>query len=95
MAAYVIAQIEVTDPEGYARYREMAPATVEQYGGRYIVRGGEVEALEGDWAPTRLVILQFDSVERAKEWWNCEEYAEAKALRQRTTKSKLTLIEGL
>jgi uncharacterized protein (DUF1330 family) len=95
MAAYVIAQIEVTDPEGYARYREMAPSTVERYGGRYIVRGGTVEALEGDWAPTRLVILQFESVERAKEWWNCEEYAEAKALRQRTTNSKLTVVEGL
>ena len=95
MAGYVIAQIEVTDPEGYARYREMVPATVEQYGGRYIVRGGKAEALEGDWEPSRLVVIQFDSVEQAKAWWACEEYAEAKALRQRTTKTKLTVVEGL
>ena len=95
MAGYVIAQVEVTDPEGFARYREMVGPTIEQYGGRYIVRGGKAEALEGDWDPGRLVIIQFDSVEQAKAWWACEEYAEAKALRQRTAKTNLTVVEGL
>ena len=95
MAGYVIAQVEVTDPEGFARYREMVPGSIEQYGGRYIVRGGKTEALEGDWDPGRLVIIQFDSVEQAKAWWACEEYAEAKALRQRTARTNLTVVEGL
>lgn len=95
MAAYVIAQVEVTDPESFARYREMVPATLESYGGRFIVRGGKTEPLEGDWNPSRLVVIQFDSVERAKAWWASEEYAEAKALRQRSANTKLTVVEGL
>ncbi len=95
MAAYVIAQIEVTDPEGFERYRQMVPATIEQYGGRYVVRGGRFEALEGDWDPKRLVVLEFESYERAKQWWASEAYRDAKQLRQSTTISKLVLVEGL
>ena len=74
MAAYVIVEIEVTDPVGYEEYKKQAAATVHKYGGKYIVRGGRTEVLEGDWEPKRIVILQFDSMERAKEWLNCEEY---------------------
>ena len=95
MAAYVVAQDEITDPEGFARYREMVPAIIERFGGRFIVRGGKAEALEGDWEPARLVIIEFDSVERAKTWWSSEEYAEAKALRQRTANTTLTVVEGV
>lgn len=95
MAAYVIVDIEVLDPEGYADYRELAPPIVAAYGGRYIARGGAVDVLEGEWQPKRLVILEFPSVEQAKAWWDSEEYREPKAMRQRTTHSNLLIVEGL
>ena len=95
MAAYVIVDIDVKDPEGYARYRDLAPGAVAQYGGKYLARGGKTEVLEGEWQPKRLVILQFDSAERAKEWLHSQEYAEAKALRHRYAKSNMLLIDGV
>jgi uncharacterized protein (DUF1330 family) len=95
MAAYVIADIEVTDQPGYEEYRQAVPATIERYGGRYLARGGLVESLEGDWQPRRLVILQFESVERAREWWASQEYSGPKGIRQRTSTGKLLLVEGL
>lgn len=95
MAAYVIVEIEVTDPEGYAAYRELAPPIVAQYGGKYLARGGAIDVLEGDWNPQRLVILEFPSAEQARAWWNAPEYAEPRAMRQRTTRSKLLVLEGL
>ena len=95
MAGYVIAQDEITDQEGFARYREIVPAIIEQFGGRFLVRGGKTEALEGDWEPSRLIIIEFPSVEQAKAWWSSEEYAEAKALRQRTANTQLTIVEGV
>lgn len=95
MAGYVVAPDEVTDPGGFARYREMVPATIEQFGGRFLVRGGKAEALEGDWEPSRLIIIEFPSVEQARAWWASEEYAEAKALRQRTANTTLTVVEGV
>jgi uncharacterized protein (DUF1330 family) len=94
MAAYVIATVEITDPQGFEEYRKMVPATVEKYGGKFIARGGNMETLEGDWQPKRLVIIEFDSLERAKQWWASEEYREAKILRQRTAKSELIVVEG-
>lgn len=95
MPAYVIVEIEVTDPAGYAEYREQAPPIVAAHGGRYIVRGGPVELLEGDWQPKRLVILEFPSVEQAKGWWSSEEYRAPKEMRQRTTRTKMIVVEGL
>jgi uncharacterized protein (DUF1330 family) len=94
MPAYVIAEVTVTDPQGFERYRQMVPSTIAQYGGRYVVRGGKCETLEGAWNPARLVVLEFDSVERAREWWACEEYREAKELRQRTARTDLIIVEG-
>jgi uncharacterized protein (DUF1330 family) len=94
MAAYVIADLTITDPQGFEEYRQMVPATIAQYGGKYVVRGGQVETLEGNWDPKRLVIIEFESAERAKQWWACEEYREAKALRQRTAQTNLIIIEG-
>ena len=94
MAGYVIAEVEVTDPQGFEEYRQLVPASIEKYGGRYVARGGQTETLEGQWQPKRLVILQFDSVERAKQWWASEEYREAKAVRQRTAISNLVIVEG-
>ena len=81
MTAYVIVDIDVTDPVRYEDYKRLAAPTVEQYGGKYIARGGKTETLEGDWAPTRLVILQFDNAEQAKKWHDSAEYAPARALR--------------
>ena len=72
----------------------MVPPSLEAFGGRFLVRGGKVETLEGAWTPNRLVIVEFPSVERAKAWWSSAEYAEAKALRQATAKTKLIVVEG-
>jgi uncharacterized protein (DUF1330 family) len=95
MSAYVIVEIEIVDPVGYEEYKKLAGATVEKYGGKYIVRGGAVETLEGDWNPKRIVILEFESMQRAKEWLNCEEYREPRKMRQRTAKTKMILVEGV
>ena len=95
MAAYALIEIEVTDPENYARYREMAPAIVAAFGGKYLMRGGATETVEGTWQPKRLVILEFPSMESLHAFYNAPEYQEAKALRQRSTKSTMVLCEGL
>ena len=95
MSAYVIVEIEVVDPVGYEEYKKQAAATVHQHGGKYIVRGGKTEVLEGDWNPKRIVVLQFDSMERAKEWWGSSEYAGPKALRHATAECTMVLLEGL
>jgi uncharacterized protein (DUF1330 family) len=94
MAAYVIVEIEVTDPVGYEEYKKQAAATVHKYGGKYIVRGGKTEVLEGNWKPKRIVILEFPTMERGKEWLNCEEYREPRKLRHATSKTNMLVIEG-
>lgn len=95
MPAYVINDMEITDPAVFEQYRQMSPATVSQYGGRFIVRGGAVEPLEGDWSPRRLVILEFASAERARAWINSSEYAPARRLRQASSRSSIILVEGV
>jgi uncharacterized protein (DUF1330 family) len=95
MPAYVIVQITVKDPATYERYKELAPPSIQQYGGRYIARGGATHLLEGSWNPTRLVILEFPTPERARAWWASPEYAEAKALRQKCAATEMLLLEGL
>jgi uncharacterized protein (DUF1330 family) len=95
MAAYVIVEVDVTDPEGYEEYKAPAAANVHASGGRYLVRGGKTEVLEGDWQPKRLVVLQFESVEAAKAWWHSEEYAPLKEIRQRTTNTRMIVVEGV
>ena len=95
MTAFVIFDIEVTDPENYEGYKQLAAPTVASYGGKYIVRGGYTEILEGDWSPKRIVVLQFESVERAKAWINSPEYAEARALRHKYSISKAIVVEGV
>jgi uncharacterized protein (DUF1330 family) len=95
MTAYVIVDINVTDPVRYAEYKELAAPTVELYGGKYIARGGTTEILEGSWSPNRLVILQFDSVEQAKNWLNSPEYHEPRRLRHETAVSNMVVIEGV
>jgi len=95
MAAYVVVNVDVRDPVRYERYKQLSQASLPPYGGRFLVRGGPVEVLEGDWTPKRLVILEFPSVERAKAWWASTEYAEGKALRQATARTDMVLTEGL
>ena len=95
MPAYVIAMVEVKDPTRYEDYRKQVLATVTAYGGRFIARAGKTEVLEGPWMPKRLVILEFPSFERAKEWWSSPEYAGPKALRQATSDGTLVLIDGV
>lgn len=94
MSAYVIVEIEITDPVGYEEYKKLAGATVEKYGGKYIVRGGNTEVLEGNWKPKRIVILEFPTMARAKEWLNSEEYREPRKMRHRTAKTNMLVIEG-
>ena len=95
MAAYIIVDVEVTDPAGFEEYRALVGPTLEQYGGRYLVRGGRVETLEGDWSPKRVVVLQFDNLEQAKKWHDSEEYREPKAIRQRSANTNMIVVEGV
>ena len=95
MPAYVINDMEVTDPAIFDAYRQLSPASVAQYGGRFLVRGGAVAPLEGDWVPKRLVVLEFPSLERAKAWIDSVEYAPARRLRQLSAKSNLILVDGV
>ena len=94
MPAYVIVEIEVHDPVRYEAYKSMVPPSIAQYGGRFIVRGGEITPLEGGWHPKRLVVIEFPSAERARAWWASPEYAEAKALRQATSRGRMIVVEG-
>ena len=94
MAAYVIGEIEVTDPAGYDDYRKQVFATVEKHGGRFIVRGGKVEALEGGWSPKRLVVLEFPDMQKLLGWYRSAEYAPLIKLRQKASRGKLVAVEG-
>jgi uncharacterized protein (DUF1330 family) len=95
MSAYVLVDIQVTDPVGYEEYKKLAPPAVALYGGKYVARGGKTETLEGNWSPTRLVILEFESAERAKAWLNSPEYREARQMRHRVAKTNMVVIEGV
>jgi uncharacterized protein (DUF1330 family) len=95
MPAYIIVEIDILDPVGYEEYKNLAGATVEKYGGKYIVRGGRTEVLEGNWKPKRIVVLQFESAERAKEWLNSEEYRKPRKMRHRTARTNMILVEGM
>lgn len=95
MRAYVLVDVTVEDPERYARYRELTPPSIAAYGGRFLVRGGTTERLEGSWSPNRMVIVEFPSVERARAWWDSPEYAPARALRQASARTEMILVEGL
>ncbi len=95
MPAYVVVEIDIRDAESYVRYKDMAPASIAHYGGRYLVRGAPVQRLEGDWDPPRFVLLEFPDAERARAWWASPEYAPAKALRQASAGTDMILVEGV
>ena len=92
--AYVIADIDVTDPEVYEDYKRLSTAASEKYGARFLVRGGAVDVLEGDWQPHRFVVLEFDDEDAARRWYDSPEYTEAKAIRQRSARSSLLLVRA-
>ena len=95
MPALIIVDIEVLDPGPYEDYKRLASASIAAHGGRYLVRGGRSEVLDGDWTPKRLVVLEFDSVEKAKAWRASPEYAEAKKVRERCARSNMIVVEGV
>lgn len=94
MSAYIIAEVTVQDAELYEGYKAQVQPTLEKYGGRFLVRGGATEIMEGDWNPPRLVVLEFPSADDARAWWASEEYAGPKALRQRSAATRMILAEG-
>ena len=95
MVAYVIAEVDVQDSALYEEYRKLVPATIVQYGGKYVVRGGATETKEGGWTPKRVVVLEFPTMDRAREWYHSAEYAPALALRLKAAKSRVIFAEGV
>ena len=94
MSAYVIGEIDVTDPAAYEDYRKQVLAVVTKYGGKFLVRGGKVDSKEGGWAPKRIVVLEFPSMDQAQKWYHSADYAPLIKLRQKASKGKLILVEG-
>ncbi|HEY7869097.1 MAG TPA: DUF1330 domain-containing protein [Methylomirabilota bacterium] len=95
MAAYVIVDLTVTDQALMDEYRKRVPATLAAYGGKFLVRGGAHETVEGDWKPSRVVVLEFPSLEQAKRWYRSEEYREPLAMRLRAGRANLIMVEGV
>jgi uncharacterized protein (DUF1330 family) len=95
MAAYVVAEIDITDPKAYEEYRTKVPAVISKYGGRYIVRGGKVESMEGGWEPKRLAVVEFPTMDQALKFYRSDEYAPLIKLRQRASRGKLVIVEGV
>jgi uncharacterized protein (DUF1330 family) len=94
MPAYFIAEVEVTNPQGYESYRPLAAASVSQYGGRFAVRGGKAELIEGDREPQRVVVIEFPDAAAARRWYNSPEYQKALPIRLANSRGRLILVEG-
>jgi len=94
MKAYVIVNVEIKDPVRYEDYRKLTPDSLVPFGGRFIVRGGKTETLEGSWQTGRVVVVEFPNYEQAKAWWSSAGYAPAKALRQATAETDMIVVEG-
>jgi uncharacterized protein (DUF1330 family) len=94
MKGYIIVDVTINDPQRYDDYKKLTPASLEPFQGKFIVRGGKTETLEGDWKTGRVVVIEFPSVALAKAWWSSDGYAPAKALRQATASTKMILTEG-
>ena len=95
MSGYVIVELEITDAAKFERYRELVPAIIEKYGGRYLVRGGDPETLEGDWSPKRIVVLEFESTQKAKKFLDSEEYGPVKQMRLESANTNMIVAEGV
>lgn len=95
MAAYVIVDINIRDHEKYELYKQLTPASIAEFGGKFVVRGGATVTMEGDWVPGRIVVAEFPNMETAKAWWNSEGYAEAKRIRQASADTRMIFVEGI
>lgn len=95
MAAYLIAQVDVNDPETFKKYQEEVPATIAKYGGAYVVRGGEVTPMEGDWTPHRVVVLEFPNMTTLKKWYNSDDYQSIIGFRTDASDGKMIFVEGV
>lgn len=95
MSAYVLVEVEVNEPIGYEEYKKMAPRSIHAHGGKYLIRGGPVETLEGEWPLKRVVLLEFPDAAAARDWWSSSDYRPARDLRQRTTRTRMVLLEGI
>jgi uncharacterized protein (DUF1330 family) len=95
MPAYVIVETDITDPEQYERYKAASPAAIAAGGGRFLVRGGELAVLEGDWQPPRIVLLEFEDLEAAKRWYESRAYQEAKKLREGAASFRAIAVQGV
>ena len=94
MPAYVLAEVDITNPEGYKEYSTLVPPTIAKFGGRFLHRGGPATPLEGDWPRLRRVIIEFPTAEAARQWWESPEYEKPKALRRANSTGRLILLEG-
>ena len=95
MPAYVIVETDITDPDRYDQYKAASPAAIAAGGGRFLVRGGELTVLEGDWQPSRLVVLEFEDLAAAERWYESEAYQAAKKLREGAARLRVVAVEGL
>jgi len=95
MPAYVVIETDITAPEQYEKYKAVSPGAVAAGGGRFVARGGEIAVLEGDWAPSRIVILEFPDLETAKTWYASEGYQEVKKLRAGAAHLNMVAVAGL
>ena len=95
MAACIIVDVKINNPEDYEEYKKLTPVSIAAYHGKFIVRGGATETLEGDWKPGRVVVLEFPNAELARQWWNSAEYAPAKNIRQSAASTNMILAEGV
>jgi uncharacterized protein (DUF1330 family) len=95
MAAYLVVDIAVTNPAQFEEYKKLAPAAIAKFGGRYLIRGGAYEAIEGDWKPQRLTVVEFESMEKAKTFYNSPEYQAAIKTRKGAANFNLLLVQGI
>jgi uncharacterized protein (DUF1330 family) len=95
MVAYVLAEVEITNPEGYKEYTAVVPGTIAQYGGKFLVRGGAATPLEGEWPQVRRVLIEFPSKDQALKWFNSPEYEKPMAMRRANSRGRLVILEGV
>lgn len=95
MPAYLIAEVEVHDPKGYEEYRRLVGPSLQKYGARFLARGGRIDVLEGKWNPSRVVIVEFDSADKARQWYRSEDYRPAKEARQKASSANFVIVEGV
>ena len=95
MACYVIADMNITNPEQFAEFIEVTPATVQQYGGKYLIRGGSFAVAQGDWTPGRLVVIEFAGMDQARAWFDSPEFERPKEIQARSSNSNFVFVEGV